>query len=318
MLSAALENFSSQDLIIATASSAHVGSSTVIDKGLNDEKADAIGEVLNGLLECVVLIMDHNNMDERQISMKDDLIELLVACEIIHHLRDMFSLFDRPQVEGAPFPAPVLFGLNLLQAITANRGKVIGLPYDAHLSTMIKRQEIRDTVVVLPVTDPNISLNGGAHVELDQTKCETNATEISSTGCGQPDPNVFNAPAIIDTNEGAANKVVINEDAGVMSNHQSSTMVVEAIGTLGANMIPVNIATPESMIPSGPELRVMEACNEKALMRHHALATCQSMSFLVSAIAETGLVGLPSLLTAVLLQTNPRSVAEQVIIFSIS
>jgi hypothetical protein len=270
MLAAALENFSSQDVINANASG----------MGLNDEKADAIGEVLNGLLECVVLIMDHNNMDERQISMKDDLIELLVACEIIHHLRDMFSLFDRPQVEGAPFPAPVLFGLNLLQAITANRGKIVGLPYEAHLSTMIKRQEIRDSVVVPPACGPNISQTGGSHVELDQTKCGTNSTETSSTS-----------------------KVVINEAS-----------VGEPDRTIGADTVVMNVATPESIMPTGPEVRVTEACNEKALTRPDASSSYHPTSFLVSAIAETGLVSLPSLLTAVLLQTNPRSAAEQVII----
>ena len=251
--------------------------------------------------------MDHNNTDERQVSMKDDLIELLVACEVIHHLRDLFSLFDRPQVEGAPFPAPVLFGLNLLQAITATRGKVVGLPYDAYLSAMITRQELRDTPVVLLVSSPIVSQIGRPRVELTHTKGEIKATEIMD--CHQPDSSIFNATAVVDTDEVTASKLGINEGASTVLNTVSNDTVVE---TLPVNLGVANITTPESIIPPGPEVRVLESCNEKALVRHHASSACHSINFLVSAIAETGLVGLPSLLTAVLLQTNPRSATEQV------
>ncbi|XP_044484685.1 uncharacterized protein LOC123210410 isoform X4 [Mangifera indica] len=93
MLSAALENY------IKIAASLNVPSSTNLPSSkVSVENFESVSEVLDGFLWTVAMIIGHISSDERQLQMRDGLLELLVAYQVIHCLRDLFALYDRPQM----------------------------------------------------------------------------------------------------------------------------------------------------------------------------------------------------------------------------
>ncbi|KVH98506.1 hypothetical protein Ccrd_023280 [Cynara cardunculus var. scolymus] len=122
MLAAALENF-----IKITASSSNVGGSKTLI-----ENSDTITEVLDGSLWTVAAIIGHSSSDERQLHMQDGLIELVIAYQVIHRLRDLFALYDRPQVEGSPFPSSILLSINLLVILTSRYRTVSSIDWESY------------------------------------------------------------------------------------------------------------------------------------------------------------------------------------------
>ncbi|KAH7436114.1 hypothetical protein KP509_05G003300 [Ceratopteris richardii] len=303
ILSTALENFSSQDAVIITSNSANASSSNgVTEKLLSDEKVDAAGEVLNGLLECVILVINHRSIDERQASMQDDLIELLTACEVIHHLRDLFSLFDRPQNEGAPFPAPVLYGLNLLQALTASRDKALSLSCELQLSAILNRKEAQRTLGI--DNKASVCSNILAITTEKQSECQVKSDNLALAE-NEMKTDVLPVEHLGKNSELTAE--VPHTDLMQLESTKMEDCEATGIFTKGeSDTKHRQESTQENSTGYGLELAY-----EKGQTRQQLLSGCHSINVLVSAIAETGLVGLPSLLTAVLLQTNPRSTPEQ-------
>lgn len=345
MLSTALENFSSLDSSsIAVAANAS-NLNGIVDKIPSHEKLDAIGEVLDSLLESVTLIMGHVCTDERQLLMKDDLSELLVSCEVIHRLRDLFSLFDRPQIEGAPFPAPVLLGLNLLQALTGTRGKLAGIPHEVQLNMKFELQESeRPSVFCKDIGKdhafsniPSFPNSMVADAELTQLSSisgdsqreepnhgfveaiEVKVDEASEKVCEDLDETCAYVRFPIMDETQVLSVEVVNPDipVNIPGEDKVGVSVVEAskIGnTTIKNSDALDQTTSFIHNPAGPspiEMKTMESKSEKGQFQQSDATVNRSIRFLVSAIAETGLVGLPSLLTAVLLQTNPRSTPDQ-------
>ncbi|MCO5606287.1 hypothetical protein L7F22_060474 [Adiantum nelumboides] len=330
ILSTALENFSSQDLVIVATNSTTTGASGML---LNDEKLDVAGEVLNGLLECAILIINHKGADERHASMQHDLLELLTACEVIHHLRDLFSLFDRPQVEGAPFPTPVLFGLNLLQALTGSKGRPV---CDLQILSMLDRPDITSSYLESGVAMADKAPGCPANTVIAEATTEqlVNTQEYNSKDDEHYWTDNFNqtlggsqhtadrASFVNKTDNlevSLANKIVevslADYAQSELVSSQNKGMEIEADGlvdTLSKGEGDTEQKCETAQVSSNaPNVELVESCNEKGQTRQSSLPICHSITFLVSAISETGLVGLPSLLTAVLLQTNPRSTPEQ-------
>ncbi|KAJ9560220.1 hypothetical protein OSB04_005380 [Centaurea solstitialis] len=64
--------------------------------------------------------------------MQDGLIELVIAYQVIHRLRDLFALYDRPQVEGSPFPSSILLSINLLVILTSRYRTVSTIDWEAY------------------------------------------------------------------------------------------------------------------------------------------------------------------------------------------
>ncbi|MCO5595815.1 hypothetical protein L7F22_049865 [Adiantum nelumboides] len=329
ILSTALENFSSQDLVIVATNSTTTGASGML---LNDEKLDVAGEVLNGLLECVILIINHKGADERHASMQHDLLELLTACEVIHHLRDLFSLFDRPQVEGAPFPTPVLFGLNLLHALTGSKGRPV---CDLQILSMLVRPDITSSYLESGVAMgdkapgcpantviPEATLEQLVNTQEYNSKDDEHWTDNFKQTLGGSQHTADRASFVTRTDNlevSLANKIVEVSLADYAQSEsvgsQNKGMEIEAnclVDTLSKGEGDTEQRCETAQVSSNvPNVELVESCNEKGQTRQLSLPVCHSISFLVSAISETGLVGLPSLLTAVLLQTNPRSTPEQ-------
>ncbi|KAH9331731.1 hypothetical protein KI387_003839, partial [Taxus chinensis] len=326
MLSTALENYCT----IAASNNSYAGVSgntisTSTDK-ISDEKLETIGEVLEGLLWSIAAIMDHTCSDECQLQMKDDLAELIVACKVIHRLRDLFSLFDRPQIEGAPFPAPVLLGLNLLRILTCPRGNISSEGWEAWSAPIVmvpamEKFEPADYEGNLATVRDSFFEKEVEYHPLEQiAKEETKKSDLSSIKKEEAKTELPGSEG----NEGLGNAVC--EDV-------ESTKQLEPIGLIMANSSLEGAATGEwkkscssqkkhggnsveetaiepnyTQSTKGDDQRILVGNrSEKA----EGTITNRSIAFLVSVIAETGLVGLPSLLTAVLLQANPRANYEQ-------
>ncbi|XP_057869266.1 uncharacterized protein LOC131076214 isoform X1 [Cryptomeria japonica] len=325
MLSTALENYCT----IAASNNSYAGVSgntnTSTDKFF-DEKLETIGEVLGGLLWSVAAIMGHTCSDDRQLQMQDDLAELIVACKVIHHLRDLFSLFDRPQIEGAPFPAPVLLGLKLLGILTCKRGNLSFEGWEACSTPVvmlpaIQKFESADNEGTLASVQDSSSEKITEYYPFEWNSKE--GTQISEPGLIKKEEAKSELPAL-EENEELKNAVCEN----VVNTKQSESTRVNM-----ANISPEEAATWEwtkscsSQMKGGgksaeeaktePDNTSSEKVDDQRVLARNrsekmpGAITNRSIAFLVSVIAETGLVGLPSLLTAVLLQANPRANSEQ-------
>ncbi|KAM0066913.1 putative S phase cyclin A-associated protein in the endoplasmic reticulum [Helianthus debilis subsp. tardiflorus] len=221
MLAAALENF-----IKITASSSNTsGGKTLI------ENSDTISAVLDGSLWTVAAIIGHSSSDERQNQMQDGLIELVIAYQVVHRLRDLFALYDRPQVEGSPFPSSILLSINVLVILTSRYRVSTTIDWESYpLETMTKKE-----------------------------------TSLSiSTG-----------------------------------NSESSSKLLQDVPE-DRPLDDIRKDENSNMVDSGGEQKNLNKSPHK-----------QPVAYLLSAISETGLVCLPSLLTAVLLQANNRLSSEQ-------
>ena len=91
MLSAALENY------IKIAASLNVpGSINLQSSKTSVENFGSISEVLDNFLWTVAIVIGHASSNEQQVQMQAGLLELLIAYQVIHRLRDLFALYDRP------------------------------------------------------------------------------------------------------------------------------------------------------------------------------------------------------------------------------
>ncbi|XP_076900166.1 uncharacterized protein LOC143554243 isoform X2 [Bidens hawaiensis] len=227
MLAAALENF-----IKITASSSNTSGGKILI-----ENSDTITEVLDGSLWTVAAIIGHSSSDERQNQMQDGLIELVIAYQVIHRLRDLFALYDRPQVEGSPFPSSILLSINVLVILTSRYRVNTSIDWESY---PLESMTIKESS--LP------SLNGNS--ELSPKLLQDVPEDRPLDDLCKKDESVNKSPHKLDD--------VCKKDENV----------------------------------------------NKSLHK-------QPVADLLSAISETGLVCLPSLLTAVLLQANNRLSSEQ-------
>ncbi|KAL8232596.1 hypothetical protein R6Q57_002374 [Mikania cordata] len=232
MLAAALENF-----IKITASSSNIGGGKTLI-----ENSDTISEVLDGSLWTVAAIIGHSSSDERQNQMQDGLIELVVAYQVVHRLRDLFALYDRPQVEGSPFPSSILLSIKVLVILTSRYRVNTSIDWESY------------------------------PLAINETSMEAAQLKVSLSN-----PN---------WNSDSSSKLLqdVPEDRPVDDNNINNNNNNNNNNTL-------------------------EDCSEQKKINKSQHKP--PVAYLLSAISETGLVCLPSLLTAVLLQANNRVSSEQ-------
>ncbi|KAJ4762897.1 S phase cyclin A-associated protein in the endoplasmic reticulum [Rhynchospora pubera] len=261
MLSSSLENY----IKVAAASS----KSDNMAASSKSDSMDSVAEILDGFLWSVTVIIGHVNNVEKQTQMQDGLVELIVAYKVIHHLRDLFALYDRPQVEGSPFPSSILFGLNLLVVLTSrdSPGAFSIIDWEScKLNTsrgysLLKKLEYLDSQEIQAGGEVAKTEANSLHVECQEEKIE------SSNGGGNSDLPYDLAQK--DDKNCAESSREINKVTG--------TVATVTDGAAGENKI--NLKQPVVLV--------------------------------VSAIVETGLVSIPSLLTAILLQANNKLSSEQ-------
>ncbi|CAN0870875.1 S phase cyclin A-associated protein in the endoplasmic reticulum [Linum grandiflorum] len=278
MLSAALENY-----IKNAASSNASGCATVSSGKPSIDNVGSASEVLDNFLWIVGALIGHTGSDERENHMQDGLIELLTAYRVIHRLRDLFVLYDRPQVEGLPFPSSILLGVHLLVVLT----------YKARSNSSINL-ESSSIGMMLENSKFGNSSNG-------ITACEGSSLseQHGSQGVTSPDPPVDGSCSIAKGDEPES----VVKDGETSQTHCS----VELNG--GCAKL--------ANAPGETQILTEEKCAKQSdgagleRKNHNILSKKQPVADLLSAISETGLVSLPSLITSVLLQTSPRPFSEQ-------
>ncbi|KAK9198686.1 hypothetical protein WN944_013872 [Citrus x changshan-huyou] len=280
MLSAALENY-----IKITASLNAPCSTSSSSSKVSVENFESITEVLDGFLWTVATIFGHISSDEQQLQMRDGLLELLIAYQVIHRLRDLFALYDRPQVEGSPFPSSILLSISLLLVLTSSSGIVSSINWE-------------------PSPIETVAVNDSPEMKL-AVSVESGYGSINNTSGDMIVP-LADVPEESPLDESCKVK-----DSGPIGNDSEKKMNNSSVGLIDTDREKTDgIDESQRTVTQGKDekhLADMVAVQKNEKM----LNLKQPVAFLLSAISETGLVSLPSLLTSVLLQANNRLSSEQ-------
>ncbi|KXG36620.1 hypothetical protein SORBI_3002G363800 [Sorghum bicolor] len=301
MLSASLENY------IKVAASNSGSSNLLLSNKTSTENTESSGEVLDGFLWTVTMIVGHVHINDEQLQMQGGLIELIVAYQIIHRLRDLFALYDRPQVEGSPLPSSILFGLNLLSVLTSKPGNFSTIDWES-----CKCRTLGGNIVQEYEYLSSQDSVGCQSMTLDQSgdaKSPTIYSELAedSKSCKQNDLSIPVDRKLVDDaskdllviSAGLNNSAMQPSDSGITTEKHS-----ESPSQRDEN------STVDSFLEGRKVNNVCALYNSPGKGNETNLK--QPVMLLLSAMAETGLVSLPSLLTAVLLQANNnRSSSEQ-------
>lgn len=272
MLEAALENY-----IKLAASSNNHGPSNVASSKTSPGNLESLSEVVDCFLWTVAAIIGQVSYNEFQHQMQDGLIELVIAYQVIHRLRDLFALYDRPQVEGSPFPSSILLGINLLTVLTSKFKGCSSIDWVSFPTDVEQGNKVKESAESRCISDESI-VDGSLSTDIADISEHRTLDEPSDNGKG--------VPIIICDNS--------HDDEHIAKRH----MVNVSNESLGAQ--------PEDKYTCSVNQKVKNNCSANGAHLK------QPAAFLLSAMSETGLVSLPSMLTAVLLQANNRLSAEQV------
>ncbi|KAL5725909.1 hypothetical protein ACHQM5_008994 [Ranunculus cassubicifolius] len=272
MLSAALENY------IKIAASLNVsGSTNLLSSKTSVENFDAVSEVLEGFIWTVTTIMGHICSDERQVQMKDYLLELVISYQVIHRLRELFALQDRPQVEGSCFPSPIILSLNMLVVLTSRPTAISSIDWGSFSSKISNESQEMKHAKSLDF--------GGSSSKV------TNADRRFSLSESQ------------DIRDVPLSEVPEDRPLG-----ESTTGIREDMSLNGMDPEKDRADASIGLNHTFLQMHVTDVTGQK---NENIENLKQPVALLLSAITETGLVSLLSLLTAVLLQANNRLSSEQ-------
>ncbi|KAL8529438.1 hypothetical protein ACS0TY_006752 [Phlomoides rotata] len=285
MLATALENF-----IKMAASSNVPGPTNLVLSKTSTGNMESISEIVDGFLWTVAAIIDHVSCNEYQLQMQDGLIELVIAYQIIHRLRDLFALYDRPQVEGSPFPSSILLGINLLTVLTSKFRESSSIDWDSFPSDVVQGNKPGETKFSQPT-------------ELGISTCEYNAQNLPT---GLPDVQMSKPEDEHSNVQGTNSRSLICDDSHYVEHIAFKEQAQDAIDES------LRAPTEDKRQCSVTEKdRNNSATGTAEQKKGNGSDSKQPATFLLSAMSETGLVCLPSMLSAVLLQANNRLFAEQ-------
>lgn len=295
MLSTALENY------IKIAASINAPGNGVPSSRTSIENFESSSEVLDGSLWTITTIIGHINPEGPQLQMWDGLLELLVAYQVIQRLRDLFALYDRPQVEGSPFPSSILLSIRLLVVLTSRPGtdSTINcvLPYSEKLagdgSGITISAESRDLFGTGFTEDGSPSESGLNGAKIVQ-KPKMTVDQLDDESCQQK------------INDG-----MIPSDGGKREQTDCSIKAngVNLIQSENQDEPPDSEVVLKPFVSQEDQKKPVDLVSDLRIKNVTKLKP--PIAYLLSAISDTGIVGLLSLLTAVLLQANNRLSSEQ-------
>uniref|UniRef100_A0A0D9X148 S phase cyclin A-associated protein in the endoplasmic reticulum N-terminal domain-containing protein n=1 Tax=Leersia perrieri TaxID=77586 RepID=A0A0D9X148_9ORYZ len=304
MLSVSLENY----IKVAASNS---GSSNLQSSKTSTEYMESVGEVLDGFFWTVTVIVGHIYLNDQQLQMQGGLIELIVAYQIIHRLRDLFALYDRPQVEGSPLPSSILFGLNLLAVLTSKPGNFSTIDWESCkcrtlAGTLVQEYEYLCSQDI-GLGNQLMTSDQSGDVKLPPTKLDL----LKYDECGPSElikENKSSEHHEFNIHGDRISVFEASKDSGSMPERQSSDLG----DTLDVLSVIPRQGDENSAVDGTLEgKRDNTVCLHEIPEKDNEINLNQPVVLVLSAMAETGLVSLPSLLTAVLLQANNRSSAEQ-------
>ncbi|XP_022134706.1 uncharacterized protein LOC111006915 isoform X2 [Momordica charantia] len=291
MLSTALENY------IKIAASVNAPGNVLPSSKTSIENFESSSEVLDGSLWTITTIIGHVSPEGPQLQMWDGLLELLVAYQVIHRLRDLFALYDRPQVEGSPFPSSILLSIRLLVVLTSRPGTESTINCILPASEAVVGDESG-----IAISAESRDFHGTGFTE------DNSPSEFALNGC-----KIVQKPKIaIDKLDGESfeqkkNNGTISGDGGQREQMDSS---IEANGvSLVQNEPQDSEVILKPFVSQGDQRQPVDLVSDRRIKNITKLKP--PIAYLLSAISDTGIVGLLSLLTAVLLQANNRLSSEQ-------
>ncbi|CAL9770218.1 unnamed protein product [Musa acuminata subsp. burmannicoides] len=318
MLSASLENY------IKAAASSSSGSTNLSSSKTSNENLESVAEIMDGFLWTITMIVGHIHSDDRQLHMQDGLVELIVAYQVIHRLRDLFALYDRPQIEGSPFPSSILLSLTLLSVITSRPGTFSAIDWESCVSkasAICEVQRLKDSENVA-TGESSSSINNSGDSTSHPTSHQCTEPHMSRFVHLSEEQNILSsgktladAPEIIDMESGRE-----TSDTSCRPEIVQSVLQIQEKASSGESQNPVVEEHAKSLPVKKDEKNSSCSAERKGADEHttrnnsgnrKAVSLKQPLAFLISAISDTGLVSLPSLLTAVLLQANNKLSSEQ-------
>lgn len=294
MLAAALENY-----IKIAASLNGPGNTNFPPSKTSFENFESMSEVLDGFLWTVSTIIGHISSDERQKQMRDGLLELLIAYQVIHRLRDLFALYDRPQVEGSPFPSSILLGIYLLVVLTSSPRTRCSIDWESLPVDMVLVNESEDIKYAASAASGGFSVNNSS-VDGGPPSSILNGSTVTPLP-DVPEDRPLDAPCTVNRSDESgfipkASELKLDDCSIELAN--AGTYQIDGADDL-----------PKFLPEQKDEKHLMDTGEEKT--NENTLSLKQPVVFLLSAISETGLVSLPSLLTSVLLQATNKSSSDQ-------
>ncbi|GAU24652.1 hypothetical protein TSUD_208780 [Trifolium subterraneum] len=293
MLSAALENY-----IKIAASLSTPGNVSLPSTKASAENFESISEILINFLWTVTAIFGHISSEARQLQMRDGLLELLISYQVIHRLRDLFALHDRPQMEGSAFPASIVLSIHLLTVLTSRPSELSYIDWASSPVAMEQEISCEGTKLANSILsvgknswgdyNPLSVTNGGSAMHLPDVPEDRPLDEISKVNRNEESFAIGKDCEL----EHESSVKLKNNDMEKITNPDESKKNQNDIAT--------------SAVPQRDEKHTVQKNEKESIL-------AQPVVFLLSAVSETGLVSLPSLLTAVLLQANNRSSSEQVL-----
>ncbi|KAK3000329.1 hypothetical protein RJ639_022444, partial [Escallonia herrerae] len=294
-LAAALENY------IKIAASSIVPISTyLLSSKTSIANLDSVAEVLDGFLWTVAAIIGHASSDERQLQMQDDLVELVIAYQVIHRLRDLFALYDRPQVEGSPFPSSILLSINLLATLTSRFKSMSSIDWESFPIKIVPGLEFQAAEVVEVADCGGSFLHNSKGEKEPPIPAVTDMVSIPLPAV--PEDRPLDESCQAEKIDGSL-PVSQNADKADGTKMDTADVLGESQSILKEDIAKSSNSKKDEKSSHG---------NSAERKNENRLELKQPVAFLLSAISETGLVCLPSMLTAVLLQANNRLSSEQV------
>ncbi|KAJ0973834.1 hypothetical protein J5N97_015799 [Dioscorea zingiberensis] len=311
MLSASLENY------IKIAASSSPGSTINMLTKASIENLESISEILDGFLWTVTTIVGHAHVDERQLQMQDGLVELIVSYQVIHRLRDLFALYDRPQVEGAPFPSSILLSLNLLTVLTCRPASISSIDWESCVAKPTFTYEVLEASLGKKSVDSsNSSLTnnplGDSIMVMNPLSGESDRKDGEEKLASRRESmsDVFEGRAVdVQSVKKFSNNSVSSDNAEAVSQGCMRTALDETQNVMLEEQAKLPVLQKDGKNPmddTSERKGVAENTVHENIENKNEVSLKQPVVFLLSAVAETGLVSLPSLLTAVLLQANSQ------------
>ncbi|XP_023529954.1 uncharacterized protein LOC111792645 isoform X1 [Cucurbita pepo subsp. pepo] len=294
MLSTALENY------IKFAASVNAPGNVLPSSKTSIENFESSSEVLDGSLWTITTIIGHVRPEGPQLQMWDSLLELLVAYQVIHRLRDLFALYDRPQVEGSPFPSSILLSIRLLVVLTSRPGT------DSTINFMLPASE----KLAEDGSEIAISLQSKDFIGTGFTE-DDSPSESGLNGVKVVQKQKIAIDKLDDeSSEQKKNDGMIPTDGG---QRKLTDCSIEANGVNLRTNVQGELQDSEviskTSVSQGDQKQPMDLVSDQWIKNITKLKP--PIAYLLSAISDTGIVGLLSLLTAVLLQANNRLSSEQ-------
>ncbi|GBG61682.1 hypothetical protein CBR_g23198 [Chara braunii] len=280
-------------------------------EGLDEAALDPAVRVLRSALLSLAEVQNVQQelLTELVAGQKQILAELRAPCTV---------------VEGAPIPSPVLLGLQLLEALFGPRGKLLAAAHEApvhaikpFLGTICKASQISESEGIQAAAESEKSPLSPSMLRIETGPKDRQSRDVecmSKTFKQRPCKGGYDAQEVVDVREGKDR----DSERDVGSNDELS-------GNLEANVEPTQKDSVDTVdlgrgnngrakcADSGAGNPLPGESKKQSNGADELEPGARGISALLRVTVETGLVGLPSLLTAVLLHAAPvRSTSEQV------